>query len=149
MHKAFIGFFIPAIYTVYCTMLYGVSNQFEVFRMKDGTTTTVIRITRNSIMVDSTTDNVMDWEFTVTNSATGTVKKPTETRRAKWVFPAIIKEKMEKVACFRYGIIGHKVDKCIFFFARWPVATATTTTTTTTIPKTIIEKAFFRIGKKK
>ena len=40
MHKTFIGFFIPESYIVYYTMLYGMSNQFEILRMKDGTTTT-------------------------------------------------------------------------------------------------------------
>ena len=47
MYKKFIGFFIPPIYTVYYIRLHGVNNQFEVLRSKDGTMTTVIRITRS------------------------------------------------------------------------------------------------------
>ena len=31
MHKTFIGLFIPAIYTEYCTMLHGTNNQFEIY----------------------------------------------------------------------------------------------------------------------
>ena len=45
MHKLFIGFFIPAIYNVYYIMLYGMNNQLEILRMKNGTTTTVVEIT--------------------------------------------------------------------------------------------------------
>ena len=45
-------------------------------------------------MGDSTTNDGMDWEFNnVTSSATRTAKKPTEKRRAEWVYIAIIKEK--------------------------------------------------------
>ena len=55
MHKALIGFFIPAIYTVYYTMFYGMSNQFGVLRVKNGMTTTVVRVTGSFTTVDSTT----------------------------------------------------------------------------------------------
>ena len=44
MHKVFIGFFILAIYIVYCTMFHGMNNQFEVLRIKDGTTTTTTTV---------------------------------------------------------------------------------------------------------
>ena len=101
MHKAFIGFFIPAIYIVYCTMFHGMNNQFEVLRVKDETTMTVVRVTRSYTTVNSTTNDEMDWEFTnVTSSATRTAKKPTERRKTKWVFPAIIKEKKRKGGLF-------------------------------------------------
>ena len=84
MHKTFIGFFIPSTYIVYCTMLHGMNNQFEILRMKDETTTTVIKITGSFIMVDSTTDNVMDWEFTVTSSTTKMVKKLAEKKKGSF-----------------------------------------------------------------
>ena len=61
MHKTFIGFFIPAIYIVYYTMLHGINNQFEILRMKDETTTTtVIKVIGNSTAVNSTTSDEMD-----------------------------------------------------------------------------------------
>ena len=141
MHKAFIGFFIPAIYTVYCTMLYGLNNQFEILRVKNGPTTTVIKITGSFTMVNSITNDEMDWEFTVTSSSTKMVG-----RRAKWVFPAIITEKKEKETCFRCGNVGNRVNKCPFFLARRLVvatvitATVISPTTTTTIPKTTMEE---------
>ena len=75
MHKTLIGFFIPAIYIVYYTMFHGMNNQFEILRVKDGMTTTVIKITKNFTTVNSTTNDVMDWEFTITSSFTKMVKK--------------------------------------------------------------------------
>ena len=36
MHRILIGFFIPAIYTVYYTILHGINNQLEVLRVKNG-----------------------------------------------------------------------------------------------------------------
>ena len=80
MHKIFIGFFITAIYSVYCPMFYGMNNQFEVLRVKNGMTTTVINIRIFFTMVNSTTNDEMDWEPTVTNSFTKMVK-----RKTKWV----------------------------------------------------------------
>ena len=112
MHKIFIGFFIPATYTAYCTVLHGMSNQLKALRSKDWTMTTVTRVTRNFIMVNSTTDDIMDWEPTVTNSSTKMVRQ-----KAKWVFPAIIMERKKKGACFRCGIVGHRVNN---FFFTWP-----------------------------
>ena len=47
MHKTFIGFFIPAIYIVYYIMFHGMNNQFEILRMKNGMTTTVIKVPKN------------------------------------------------------------------------------------------------------
>ena len=45
--------------------------RLEVLRSKDGTTTTVVKITENFIVVNSTTNDEMDWEFTnVTSSST-------------------------------------------------------------------------------
>lgn len=52
-----------------------------------------------------------------------------------------------KKTSFRYGIVGHKTNKCIFLIARRPVV-ITTTTTTTTIPKTTIENFYSESGKK-
>ena len=142
MHKIFIGLPIPETYTAYCTMFHGMNNQFETLRSKDWTTTTTVtRITGNSIMVDSTTDDVMDWEPIVTNSFTKMVG-----RKAKWVPPTIITKRKKEGACFRCGIVGHKVDKCTFFPARRPMVAAATTTTTT-IPGTI-EKVISKSGKK-
>ena len=84
MHRALIGFFIPAFYIAYYTMFHGMNNQFEVLRSKNGTTTTVVKIIKNFIMGDSTTNDGMDWEFSnVTSSATRTAKKPTEKRKAE------------------------------------------------------------------
>ena len=121
IHKAFIGFFIPAFYIAYYTMFHKLNNQFEILRSKDGTTPTVIKIARSFIMVNSITNDEINWEFTnMTSSATKTAKEPTEKRKTKGVFPAIIKG--EKNACFRCGIVGNRVDKCIFFFlhdGRW------------------------------
>ena len=104
--------------------------------------TTVARVTGNFIIINSTTDDIVDWEPIVTSSFTKMVKQKT-----KWVSPATITEKKEKGACFRCGIVGQRVNKCFFLPARRPVvaAAATTTailptTTTTTIPKTTIEK---------
>ena len=105
-----------------------INNQSEVLRAKNGMTTTVIKVTKNFTTVNSTTNDVMDWEFTITNLFTKMVQK-------NWGFPAIIKEKKG----FRYGIVGHRVDKCIVFPARRPVVTVTTTMATT-IANTIIEK---------
>ena len=59
MHKKFIAFFIPATYIAYYTMLHGMSNQFEVLRMKNGTTTTVIKATGSFTTVDSITNHEM------------------------------------------------------------------------------------------
>ena len=80
MHKVLIGFYIPAIYIVYCTMFHGMNNQFEVLRLKDGTMTTVVRVT-----FFFTTNDVINWEFTITGFFTKMVR-----RRAKWISPAII-----------------------------------------------------------
>ena len=104
MHKVFIGFFVPATYIAYYTMFHGVNNQFEVLRSKDGTT--AVKIIGSSIAVDSITNDEMDWELTVTNTFTKMVR-----RRAKLGFPAIIKQRKEKGACFRCGIVGHRVNK--------------------------------------
>ena len=149
MHKTFIGFFMPAIYIVYCTMFHGIINQFEVLRVKNGMTTTIIKATKSFIMVNSTTNDEMDWEFTnMTSSTTRTAKKPTERKKTKWVFPAIIKGK--KKIYFRCGIVGHSVYNFpppLFFFARRPVGTITTTTMT--IPKTTIEIFYIKSEKKK
>ena len=51
---------------------------------------TVIKITKSFTTVNFTTNDVMDWEFTITNSFTKIVGK-------KWGFPAIIKEKRKKI----------------------------------------------------
>ena len=75
MHKTFIGFFIPSIYIIYCTMFHGMNNQFEVLGVKNGMTTTVIKAIGNFTTVNSITNDVMDWEFTITNSLTKMVKK--------------------------------------------------------------------------
>ena len=109
MYKIFIGFFIPAIYIVYCTIFDKMNNQFEFLGSKNGTTT-VIKIIGNFTMVDSTTNDEMNWEFTVTSSFTKMVK-----RKKNWVFPAIIKQKKKKKGVYLCcGIVGHKVNKCIF-----------------------------------
>ena len=93
MHKTLIGFFIPTIYTVYCTMFHGVNNQLKILQSKDGTTTTVIKITGNvKSTVYSITNNEINWEPTVTSSATKMVG-----RKTKWVFPAIITEKKKNM----------------------------------------------------
>ena len=61
MHKTLTSFFIPAFYIAYCTMFHGMNNQFEILRSKIGTTTTtVIKITKNFIMINSTTNDEMD-----------------------------------------------------------------------------------------
>ena len=135
MHKTFIGFFIPATYIAYCTMLHKTNNRLKALRSKNWTTTTVTRITKSFTTVNSIMNDEMDWEPTVTNSFTKMVKQ-----KAKWVSPAIITKRREKRACFRCGIVGHRVNKCPLLPARRPVVTAATTTTTTTIPKTTIEK---------
>ena len=70
-------------------------------------------------------NDLMDWEFYITSSFTKMANK-----KKKQVVPAIIKK------CFSCGIVGHKMNKCIFLFARRPVVTATKTT----IPKKNIEK---------
>ena len=107
-------------------MYHGVSNQFEVLRVEDGMTTTVIKATGNikrfTTLNSTTTDDVKEWEFTnMINSAAKTATKPTEKRKIKWVSPAIIKGK--KGVSFRCGIVGHRVNKCIFLPARRSVAT--------------------------
>ena len=92
MYKNFIDFFIPATYIAYYTMFHKMINQFEVLRSKNGTTTTtVIKIIGNSTMVDSITNDQIDWEFTVTSSFTKMVKQ-----KIKWVSPAIIKKKKKR-----------------------------------------------------
>ena len=102
--------------------------QFEILRAKNGIPTTVIKITKSS-----TTNDVMDWELIITNSFTKMVKN-------KKVSPVIIKK------CFRRGLIGHKINICIFLFARRPVITVTVTATT--FSKTIIEKIHSESEKK-
>ena len=135
MHKTLIGFFITTTYTAYYTVFYGMNNQLKALRSKNWTTTmTVARATGSFTTVDSITNDEMDWEPTVTSSFTKMVKQ-----KAKWVSPAIITKRKEKGACFRCGIVGHRVNKCFFLPARRPVVTAATMTTTT-IPKTTIEK---------
>ena len=109
MHKAFIGLFIPATYTAYCIMFHRMNNQLKVLRSKDWTTTTTVtRVTKSFTTVNSITDDVMDWEPTVNSSFTKMVG-----REIKWVSPTIITKKKEKGTCFRCGIVGHKVDKCV------------------------------------
>ena len=143
--KTFIGFFIPAISIVYCTMFHGMNNQFEILRVKNGTTTTLIKVTKSFTTVNSTTNDNMDWEFTnMTSSTTRTAKKPTEKRKTKWVSPTIIKEKEKKKPVFAVELLATGWIN-VFFFARRPVATVTTTTT---IPKTIIEKIHSELEKK-
>ena len=67
MHKAFIGFFIPATYTAYYTMFHGMNNQLKVLRSKNWTTTTTVtRVTKSFTTVNSITNDEMDWEPTVT-----------------------------------------------------------------------------------
>ena len=78
MHKTFIGFFIPAIYIAYCNMFHGINNQFEVLRVKNGMTTTIIKIIENFTTGNSITNDEINWEFTVTNSFTKMVKRRTE-----------------------------------------------------------------------
>ena len=131
-------------------MFHKMNNQFQVLRLKNGTTTTVIKVIADFTTVNSTTNDEMDCEFTVTNSFTKIVK-----RKTKWGFPDIIKTKKNKKSCFRCGIVGHRVNKCIFLFARRPVVMVTVTTatvipptTTTTIPKTTIEKIHSESEKK-
>ena len=72
MHKAFIGFFIPANYIVYYTMFHRMNNQFETLRSKNGTTTTVIKAIGNFTTVNSTTNDVIN----------GNLSLPTRLR--KW-----------------------------------------------------------------
>ena len=60
MHKIFIGFFIPTIYTVYCIIFHGMNNQFETLRVKNGMTTKVIKVSKNFTTVSFTTNDVMD-----------------------------------------------------------------------------------------
>ena len=105
MYKSFIGYFVPAMYIVYCTMFHGINNPFKTLRLKNVRTTTVIKVTTNTksfTTVNSTaTNDEMDWEFTnVTSSATKTAKKPTEKRKTKWVFSAIIKKRFVFVVEF-------------------------------------------------
>ena len=84
MHKAFIGFIIPATYIAYYTLFYGMSNRFEVLRSKDGTKTTVIKITGNFNTVNSTTNDEMEWEFTnVTSSSTKIRKRQQKHQRRR------------------------------------------------------------------
>ena len=97
-------------------MFHGMNNQFEDLQMKNGMTTTVIKITKSFTTVNSTTNDEMDWEFiNVTNSATRMVKKLTKKKKTKSVSPAIIEEKKGgKKACFRCGIGGRRVDNVPF-----------------------------------
>ena len=75
MHKTFIGFFIPAIYIVYYTIFHVMNNQFETLRVKNGTTTTVIKVAKSFTTINSTTNAVMDWESTIPSSFTKMVRK--------------------------------------------------------------------------
>ena len=75
MLKVFNGLYIIAIYIAYYTMFHGMNNQFEILRPKNGTTTTVIKSLEKFTMVNSTTNDEMDWESTnVTNSSTKMTK---------------------------------------------------------------------------
>ena len=56
-------------------MFHGMNNQFEVLRSKNGTMTTVIKVTKNSITINSTTDNAIDWEITNVTSSTAETAK--------------------------------------------------------------------------
>ena len=120
MHKLFIALFILAVYIVYYNMFHGMNNQFEILRSKNGMTTTLMKIIKNTksfTTVNSTTTNdIMDWEYIITSSFTKMARKKT----TKWVSPAFIKK-------IRSGIVGHKINKYVFLFARRPVVTATVT----------------------
>ena len=112
------------------------SNQFEVLRLKNGMTTTVINITKKITTANSTKNDEMDWKFiNVTSSTAKMVKKCKEKKPG---FSSHYKK--IKINYFRCGIVGHKINKCNFLFARRPVATIIITTTT--IPKTTVTNWF-------
>ena len=66
-------------------MFYGMINQCEISRSINAIMATVIKITILFTTVKFTTNDVMDWEFIITNLFTKTAKK-------NWVSPAIIKK---------------------------------------------------------
>ena len=95
MHKIFIGFFyIPTIYTVFYVLFHEMNNQFEILRLKNVTMTTVIKLIKFYTRVNSITNDVINWEFTITSSFTKMVKKK------KKGFSAIIKNMFSLWYCW-------------------------------------------------